>query len=159
MTEIHTTTPRSSERVLAGTTVVELRGEIDLVSAQPLSARLDALTAGPCPDLVLDLRHLSFIDCAGLGVLCRARNRIAAGYGRLRLVTDDTRFLRILRHTHLSGVFEVHARLSDALARRQESATPPPARTLIPRGYAVTSAGPHAVVADVAVNAGLHDRT
>jgi len=118
MTEIHTTAAlRSSERVIAGTTVMELRGEIDLLTGQPLSARLDMLTAAPCPDVVLDLRALSFIDCAGLGVLCRAHNRTTARGGRFRLVTGDTRFHRILRAARLGGVFEVHARLSDALAR------------------------------------------
>jgi anti-sigma B factor antagonist len=122
MTEIHTTASlRSSERVIAGTTVMALRGEIDLLTAQPLSARLDMLTAGPRPDLVLDLRSVSFIDCAGLGVLCRARNRTAARGGRLRFVTGDTGFLRILRHAQLGGVFEIHARLPNALAARPES--------------------------------------
>ncbi|MEV8540954.1 STAS domain-containing protein [Streptomyces sp. NPDC051572] len=122
MTEIHTTAAlRSSERVIAGTTVVALRGEIDLLTAQPLSARLDMLTAGPRPDLVLDLRALSFIDCAGLGVLCRARNRTATRGGRLRIVTGKTGFLRILRHAQLGGAFEIHARLSNALAAGPES--------------------------------------
>ncbi|MEV0738248.1 STAS domain-containing protein [Streptomyces sp. NPDC050549] len=121
MTEIHTSaTLRSSERVIAGTTVVELHGEIDLLTGQPLSARLDALTAGPCPDLVLDLRAVSFIDCAGLGVLCRARNRTAARGGRLRLVTGRTGFLRILHHARLGDAFEIHARLSKALSAGPE---------------------------------------
>ncbi|MFD4556613.1 STAS domain-containing protein [Streptomyces sp. NPDC058469] len=121
MTEIHTTaTLHSSERVIAGTTVVTLRGEIDLLTAQPLSARLDTLTADPRPDLVLDLRSLSFIDCAGLSVLCRAQNRIVARGGRLRLVTSNTGFLRILRHAVLGGVFEIHTRLSHALASTPE---------------------------------------
>jgi hypothetical protein len=35
---------------------VELRGEIDLLAEPALAARRDALTAGTCPDLVLDLR-------------------------------------------------------------------------------------------------------
>ncbi|WP_340384408.1 hypothetical protein U5640_41625 [Streptomyces sp. SS7] len=52
-------------------------------------SRLDALTAGPRPDLVLDLRPVSFIDCAGLGVLW---------------------FLRILRCTGLAGAFGIHPR-------------------------------------------------
>ncbi|MFD4878181.1 STAS domain-containing protein [Streptomyces sp. NPDC058420] len=121
MTEIHTTaTLRSSERVIAGTTVVALSGEIDLLTAQPLSARLDMLTADPHPDLVLDLRTVSFVDCAGLGVLCRAQNRTAARGGRLRFVTGSTGFLRILRHAQLGGVFEIHTRLSNALAARPE---------------------------------------
>ncbi|MFE2422954.1 STAS domain-containing protein [Streptomyces hokutonensis] len=123
MTEIHTpaTALRSSERVIAGTTVVELHGEIDLLTGQPLSARLDMLTTAPSPDLVLDLRALSFIDCAGLGVLCRAQNRAAVRGGRLRLVTGRTGFLRILRHARLDDVFEIHARLSTALAAGPES--------------------------------------
>ncbi|MFJ6898050.1 STAS domain-containing protein [Streptomyces hokutonensis] len=122
MTEIHTTAAlRSSERVIAGTTVVALRGEIDLLTGQPLSAYLDRLTAGPRPDLVVDLRSVSFIDCAGLGVLCRARNRTAARDGRLRFVASDTGFLRILGHAELGGVFEIHARLPNALAAKPES--------------------------------------
>ncbi|MFC9909876.1 STAS domain-containing protein [Streptomyces sp. NPDC059862] len=51
-----------------GTTVVELRGEIGILTAPPRAAHLDVLTAGPCPDLVLDLRSVSFIDCRGPGL-------------------------------------------------------------------------------------------
>ncbi|MGW0510195.1 STAS domain-containing protein [Streptomyces olivaceoviridis] len=94
-----------------GPTVLTLRGEIDLLTAPALSERLDALTARPRPDLVLDLRPTEFIDCAGLGALCRARNRALARGGRLCLVTDSARFLRMLRLTGLWGVFEVRSRL------------------------------------------------
>ncbi|WP_329282190.1 STAS domain-containing protein [Streptomyces sp. NBC_01451] len=117
MSENHTRSPAPcTERVVGGTTVVGLHGEIDLFAAPPLTARLDELTAGPRPDLVLDLRGVSFIDCSGLGVLCRARNRVLARDGRLRLVTRSAGFLRILRHTGLRDAFEVHSRLSGALA-------------------------------------------
>lgn len=109
-------TPPHPERVLAAAaSVVALRGELDVHSAPLVTARLDALTAGPCPDLVLDLRDVSFIDCSGLGVLCRARARALARHGRLRLVTDSARFLRVLRHAGLGDAFETHPRLSDAL--------------------------------------------
>ncbi|MFE0252350.1 STAS domain-containing protein [Streptomyces sp. NPDC059010] len=100
--------PSLPASVVAGTTVVELRGEIDLGSAPALAVRLDALTAGTCPDLVLDLRAVSFIDCTGLGVLCRARNRVLHRQGRLRLVSHNACFLRILRSTGLAGVFEIN---------------------------------------------------
>uniref|UniRef100_UPI00403FE7E6 STAS domain-containing protein n=1 Tax=Streptomyces sp. SS7 TaxID=3108485 RepID=UPI00403FE7E6 len=73
-------------------------------------ARLDALTAGPRLDLVLDLRPVSFIDCAWLGVLCRALKRTRIRHGRLRLVTDSTRFLRLLRCTGLAGGCGIHPR-------------------------------------------------
>ncbi|MFE0511812.1 STAS domain-containing protein [Streptomyces sp. NPDC058964] len=113
--------PHHTERTVGGTTVVALRGEIDLLTAPSLAARLEDLTAGPHPDLVLDLRSMAFIDCTGLGVLCRARNRAAARHGRLRLVTDSVRLRRILRAVGLAGVFELHPSLGEALARTPES--------------------------------------
>ncbi|KUO06251.1 STAS domain-containing protein [Streptomyces caeruleatus] len=99
--------PSLPARVVAGTTVVELHGDIDLLTAPFLAERLDALTAGECPDLVVDLRAVSFIDCTGLGVLCRARNRVLDRHGRIRLVTQNACFLRLLRITGLAGVFEI----------------------------------------------------
>ncbi|AVH54727.1 MULTISPECIES: STAS domain-containing protein [Streptomyces] len=118
MSENHTRlAPSPAVRTVDGTTIVALHGEIDLVTAIPLAALLDILASGPQPDLVLDLRPMSFIDCAGLGVLCRARNRVRARHGRLRLVTGNRRFLRILRAAGLAGVFEVHSDLSRALER------------------------------------------
>nr|WP_189591896.1 STAS domain-containing protein [Streptomyces massasporeus] len=99
---------RSTQPLQVGAAqVVTLRGELDLLAAPALRARLDMLTAGPCPDLVLDLRPVSFIDCTGLGVLCRVRNRVSARQGRLRLVTDSTSLRRVLRHTGMAGVFEL----------------------------------------------------
>ncbi|MGV9561513.1 STAS domain-containing protein [Streptomyces sp. NPDC003480] len=90
------------------TAVVRLHGEIDLLAVQALGPRLDALTSGPRPDLVLDLRPVSFLDCSGLGLLCRVRNRVLARGGRLRLVVDGTRVLRVLRHARLAGAFDIH---------------------------------------------------
>ncbi|WP_020140575.1 STAS domain-containing protein [Streptomyces sp. 351MFTsu5.1] len=95
-------------RTVAGTTVVMPYGEIDLVTATPLVSLLDSLTCGPDPDLVVDLTEVTFIDCAGLAALCRARNRVLARHGRLRLVNADKGFSRILRATGLDGVFDVH---------------------------------------------------
>ncbi len=109
-------TPHPTEHTVGGTTVVTVRGEIDLLTAPSLAARLDALTAGPCPDLVLDLGPVSFMDCTGLGVVCRARNRVMARHGQLRVVTDNTFFRRTLRHAGLAGVFEVLPCLPDDVA-------------------------------------------
>ncbi|MGA4843926.1 STAS domain-containing protein [Streptomyces sp. G45] len=90
-----------------GATVVALRGDIDLGTAAALTARLDAVTAGAEPDVILDLRAMTFIDCSGLGLLCRVRNRVVERHGRLRLVTDSPRFLRVLRQAGLAGLFDV----------------------------------------------------
>ncbi|MGW2491959.1 STAS domain-containing protein [Streptomyces sp. NPDC001606] len=94
-------------------TVLPLHGEIDVATAPGLVRRLDVLTDRPHPDLVLDLRPVAFIDCAGLGVLCRVRNRVLARRGRLRLVADSAGFRRMLRLTGLGDVFEVHPGLPE----------------------------------------------
>ncbi|MFD9038877.1 STAS domain-containing protein [Streptomyces bottropensis] len=116
--------PPPTVRTVGGHRVVTLRGEIDLAAAIPLSALLDALTSGPRPDLVLDLRPVSFIDCAGLGVLCRALNRVRARGGRLQLVTESDYFRRVLRGAGLGGVFEVRPCLSGALDRATSASAP-----------------------------------
>jgi anti-sigma B factor antagonist len=114
--------PHHTEHTVGDTTVVELRGEIDIFTAPSLAARLEALTSEQHPDLVLDLRSTAFIDCTGIGVLCRARNRAEARHGRLRLVTDNGRFRRILRVVGLAGVFELHPDLGTALLARTPQA-------------------------------------
>ncbi|WP_051833048.1 STAS domain-containing protein [Streptomyces sp. NRRL S-646] len=78
-----------------------------MLTATPLSQRLDALSAGPCPDLVLDLRPVTFIDDSGLRLLCRARNRVLARQGRFRPGADSGRLLRILRPALPADVFEI----------------------------------------------------
>ncbi|MFH9590086.1 STAS domain-containing protein [Streptomyces luteogriseus] len=108
---------RSAQSLQVGTTqVVTLRGDLDLLAAPALRARLDMLTAGPCPDLVLDLRPVSFVDCSGLGVLCRVRNRVRARHGRLRLVTGSASLRRVLRHAGMAGVFELLPRMPVGVA-------------------------------------------
>ncbi|MCX4767959.1 STAS domain-containing protein [Streptomyces sp. NBC_01275] len=109
-------TPYPTHHTVGGAIVVTLQGEIDLLAVPALTARLDTLTAGPRPDLVLDLRPVSFMDCTGLGMLCRALRRARARHGRLRLVTDSARFLRTLRCTGLAGAFDIHSRWPDDLA-------------------------------------------
>ncbi|MFF7468152.1 anti-sigma factor antagonist [Streptomyces sp. NPDC008092] len=99
-----------------GTTVVALHGDLDLLAVPVLSAVLDHLTSGAEPDLVLDLSPISFIDCSGLGLLCRARNRVRYRTGRLRLVAPDDDFRRLLRRTGLGDAFELYPGLPDALA-------------------------------------------
>ncbi|HEY8982341.1 MAG TPA: STAS domain-containing protein [Streptomyces sp.] len=95
-----------------GTTVVTLRGELDLLAVIALGPALDALTTGPRPDVVLDLRPVTFVDCCGLGLLCRARNRILTRHGRLRLTGPGTGLLRLLRHAGLTDAFELTTAVS-----------------------------------------------
>lgn len=109
--------PDLREHVVDGTTVVELGGEIDILTAPRISARLDALTAGRQPQLVLDLRPVTFIDCSGLAALCRTRGRVLGRCGRLHLVINSPRVLWILNHTGLGNAFDVSPHLPADLSR------------------------------------------
>lgn len=91
--------------------VLTLQGEIDLLTAPGVSARLDAATARPDTDLVVDLHAVTFMDCSGLSVLCRARERLLLGGGSVRLVVNDSAVLRLLRLTRLTEVFDTVADL------------------------------------------------
>ncbi|MFJ2606235.1 anti-sigma factor antagonist [Streptomyces sp. NPDC091279] len=86
-------------------TVVEAAGEIDLSTADLLAEHLSAATTGPGPDVLVDLRRVSFLDCSGLRVLCRAESRARERQGRLRLVSTDPRVRRLLGGVGLSHRF------------------------------------------------------
>ncbi|WP_431953051.1 STAS domain-containing protein [Actinacidiphila sp. bgisy167] len=101
---------------VGGTTVVELTGELDLCAGLRVTARLDAVTSGPRPDLVVDLRGVGFIDCSGLSVLVRARTRTLDHGGRFGIVAGSPCVLRLLRLTGTLRVFTVHEDLASALA-------------------------------------------
>ena len=68
---------------------------------------------------------MKFMDCSGLSVLCRTRNRVLALGGQLRLVSHDPRFLRLLRLTGLKGCFcvleELPADIAAADAKGQRA--------------------------------------
>jgi anti-sigma B factor antagonist len=59
--------------------VLRVAGEIDLLTVAQLRAALDQALAGRRRALVVDVREVSFVACAGIGLLvdarCRARRR------------------------------------------------------------------------------------
>jgi anti-sigma B factor antagonist len=67
--DLHVTTSGSS-------TVVEVAGEIDVASAPELRHCLQQTIDAGSQQPVVDLRHVEFIDSAGLGVLIGAQRRL-----------------------------------------------------------------------------------
>ena len=59
------------ERRLDGSVMLTLHGELDLVNAETVAARLDALRAAGEP-VLLDLDALDFMDSSGLRVVLNA---------------------------------------------------------------------------------------
>jgi anti-sigma B factor antagonist len=98
--------------------VLAVTGELDLYTAPQLHAALEAGVdaAGPgCPDVVVDLGGVGFVDSTGLGEIVAAHKALAAKHARLHLVVSHDRVLRLLRLTGLDGVLDVHPDLPAAL--------------------------------------------
>ncbi|MEU3027398.1 anti-sigma factor antagonist [Streptomyces incarnatus] len=97
-------------------TVLEFRGEIDIVAAAEILPLLDRITGRPGARVVLDLRPVEFFDCSGLRLLYRARTRLLGHGGQAHLVCTHPLTLRVLRATGLSRLLPPHATPDAALA-------------------------------------------
>lgn len=107
---------RVTSREIGAQTVVEVDGEIDVSSADALRDELSTLLDRDRTDLVIDLRAVRFMDSTGLGVLVGTLKKVRLAGGRLQLVIDSERLLKVFRITALLQVFTVHATLEDALS-------------------------------------------
>ncbi|GGW59001.1 STAS domain-containing protein [Streptomyces xantholiticus] len=96
-------------------TVLQVRGELDLVSSPVVRQRVhDAVAAGQ-HDVVLDLSGVFFCDSSGVGVLIAARRLMRSCRGRLRLILpargaeDGSHVNRVLGALGVRRLFEVYA--------------------------------------------------
>jgi stage II sporulation protein AA (anti-sigma F factor antagonist) len=84
-------------------------GDIDITRAEELSAMVDLRCNGHCPNTVIDLTNVSFMDSSGLGWLTRTQEHLRSEYGQLRIVLgDESPVNRLLNLTGLLPVFCVH---------------------------------------------------
>ena len=89
--------------------VVQVGGELDMLTAPRLSAQLDqaeAIVVPPAP-VVLDLSGLTFLGSAGLAVLLAHHERCAALGSTLRIRANNSVVTRPLAMTALDRVLNV----------------------------------------------------
>ncbi len=82
--------------------VVEVNGELDVASAPALRDRLLGLLNRGAPDLVIDLRGVTFIDSTGVGSLLRVYHRQSLLGGTLHFVADRNAVLRVFELMQLT---------------------------------------------------------
>ena len=99
--------------------VVTLRGELDIANAADLGAVLSEAVAHS-PHVFADLSDLTFIDCASLGVLVRARTRAREAGGDLVLAGARGKVRRVLVLPCMAGVFAVYASVDEAAQERSD---------------------------------------
>jgi anti-anti-sigma factor len=102
---------RPSFAVVGGEGCLRLIGELDVAGVPTLRKALGEMDG---EDIVLDCSGLTFIDCAGLGVLIAAHHdRISAG-SQLTLLAPSPCLTRLLELTGVDGLVLVRAASSDS---------------------------------------------
>jgi anti-sigma B factor antagonist len=92
--------------------VVEVAGEIDVANAPVLRDRLLALLNRGAPDLVVDLRSVTFIDSTGVGSLLRVYHRQLLLGGTVHFVADQGSVLRVFELMQLTRRLHVRPSLA-----------------------------------------------
>ena len=93
--------------------IVTAAGELDLHGAHVLEAELER--THECREVIVDLLAVTFLDSTALGILVSTMKRLRANGGRLVLVTDDPRTLRVFKVTGLDRVFALEPSLEAAI--------------------------------------------
>ncbi len=106
------------EELDARTSVISVRGDLDLSTAPRLKWMLvDSLEAGHSR-LVVDLSQCTFMDSTALGVLIGVNRSLDVG-ARLAIVCAQANVLKIFELSGMDGAFALFQTLDDALAHAQ----------------------------------------
>ena len=101
----------------AGQVVVEVGGEVDMLTSPQLRAAvLEQFETEGVHTLVLVLDGVTFLGTSGLAVLIEVREAALTANVALRLVCTARRVLRPLTIAGLVPLFDVHETLNEALA-------------------------------------------
>ncbi len=116
-----------TEEERGGWAVIQVCGEMDMVTSPALRQRVHDAVADGRRNVVLDLSEVLFCDSSGVGVLIASRRLLRSCSGRLRLILpakgaeDGSHVNRVLAALGVRRLFEVYP---DALSASDESAQP-----------------------------------
>ena len=100
--------------------VLQVSGELDLVTSPGLRQHIHDVVAEGRHSLVLDLSEVLFCDSSGVGVLIAARRLIRSCQGSLRLIlpaqgaAEGSHVNRVLGALGVRRLFDVHPDLGSA---------------------------------------------
>ena len=83
------------------------RGEIDYATLDVLEGELDKATASDAETVVVDMRDVTYIDSAGLGVLVKAHRRMTSQNRALVLRVTSPDIIKLFEITGLAHLFAV----------------------------------------------------
>jgi anti-anti-sigma factor len=114
MTHPDSPTLRVTRRTVGTAVVVEVAGEIDLLTAGDVRAAIAAGMATAPETLVVDLAEVSFMDSAGLAMLAHA-HMTAGERVALRVVATNPATLKPIRLTGMDRMLAMFDTVADAL--------------------------------------------
>ena len=109
---------RITSRNVGAAVVVHIAGELDWVTADDLSDRLDEVLRPPSP-VVLDLTGLGFLGACGIRVLLTHQERCVRDGSSFAVVANSPVVLRPLQVLELEDVLNVRASVPEALSRQE----------------------------------------
>lgn len=96
--------------------VVTVTGEVDIIQAQALRARLLGAVRNEDLGLVVDLSEATYIDSVGVSLLFELAERLSERQLKLAVVLpEDGLVVRVLTMVHLRSVAEVQPTVAAAL--------------------------------------------
>jgi anti-sigma B factor antagonist len=97
---------RVERRDRGGIPHLELIGELDLSTVDPLKLRLELVERDDPEAIVVDLRRVTFMDSMGLGILVSHRLRAKQAGRRLLLVEGPKHIQDLFELTGMADQFE-----------------------------------------------------
>ena len=88
-----------------GARILELSGEAEMATVEPLRAALAAATTEVDGPVLVDLRKVTFMDSSGLASLLNAQRRLTRAGRKLSLIVSEGPVARILQTTRLDTTF------------------------------------------------------
>jgi stage II sporulation protein AA (anti-sigma F factor antagonist) len=105
-----------AERIEQGVVILDLRGHMTLSDDQGLLfKRVGVLADHGHLRVLLNLRHIAYVDSVGIGEIIRAYMRLTRSGGALKLCAVAPRITEVLEATNLNTVLAVYASEEDAL--------------------------------------------
>src|SRR5215469_7095162 len=99
-----------------GIAILELKGRIVVgAESSALRGKVSSLTAEGKTNLVLNMKHVDFIDSTGLGALVICATSLRKNGGNIKLVNLNRRNIELLVMTKLATVFEIFTDEQDAV--------------------------------------------
>jgi anti-sigma B factor antagonist len=103
------------ERIVEGVTIVYVQRGLRGSGEATLRDRLDTLVRQGRLDVLINLRHMPYVDSAELGRLIRAHLSVRQAGGRVKLCGISEKVMSLLRLTRLDTVLDLYGTEEEAL--------------------------------------------